>query len=95
VLIKGGHSSGDLCTDLLVTRKGATVFEARRIATRNTHGTGCTYASAIAAHLANGHTLEPAVRASHAWLQKAILAADALRIGSGQGPVHHFHEMWQ
>jgi hydroxymethylpyrimidine/phosphomethylpyrimidine kinase len=69
-------------------------LDAPRIATRNTHGTGCTLSSAIAAGLAKGMTLPDAVEAAHGWLHRAILAADALEIGQGHGPVHHFHEVW-
>lgn len=95
VLMKGGHGGGSTCTDLLVTAEGAVLsFEAPRQATRNTHGTGCSLSSAIAAELAKGRTLEDAVRAAHGWLQQAILGADRLRIGSGHGPVHHFHGIW-
>ena len=94
VLMKGGHSSGSECVDLLVTREGVTRFSAERIQTNNTHGTGCTLSSAIAAHLALGYSMVDAVRRSHAYLHEAIRKADTLHIGSGHGPVHHFHEAW-
>lgn len=95
VLMKGGHGGGGICTDILTTAEGTRLhLEAPRIATRNTHGTGCSLSSAIAAELAKGRTLEDAVRAAHAWLQWAIRAADGLRIGTGHGPVHHFHGLW-
>jgi len=94
VLMKGGHGQGQTCVDLLVTRDGVLRLEAARIATRNTHGTGCSLSAAIAAGLARGRRLEDAVRAAHGWLQGAIRAADALGIGQGRGPVHHFHEAW-
>ncbi|MEL6587365.1 MAG: bifunctional hydroxymethylpyrimidine kinase/phosphomethylpyrimidine kinase, partial [Pseudomonadota bacterium] len=62
VLMKGGHSDGDVCVDVLVDANGVVaVFEAPRIPTRNTHGTGCTYAAAVAAHLAHGRALPDAV----------------------------------
>lgn len=96
VLMKGGHSVGDLCTDLLLRKDGApVVLSAKRIKTKNTHGTGCTLSSAIAAGLARGQTVEDATRSAHAYLQGAIAAADSLSIGSGHGPVHHFHNMWE
>ncbi len=95
VLIKGGHGAGDLCIDRLFTDKGETPHSGPRIFTRNTHGTGCTYAAAIAAHLAKGLALEKAVREAHDWLHAAIRAADRLQIGAGHGPVHHFHENWR
>lgn len=94
VLMKGGHGSGDICTDLLVTAQDVVPLRAARIATRNTHGTGCTLSAAIAAGLAKGLGLEPAVAQAHAYLQGAIAAADALAVGHGHGPVHHFHKVW-
>ena len=94
VLMKGGHGSGAICTDLLVTAQGATPFSARRPATRNTHGTGCTLSAAIAAGVAQGLPLVQAVGVAHRYLQRAIAAADDLHVGSGHGPVHHFHHWW-
>lgn len=94
VLMKGGHAPGAVCTDLLVTEGGLVRFEAPRVATRNTHGTGCTLSSAIAAGLARGRPLVEAVGAAHAWLHAAIRAADGLGVGRGRGPVHHFHAVW-
>ena len=94
VLMKGGHARGPVCTDLLVEPTGVTRFEAPRVETRNTHGTGCTLSAAIAAGLAHGLPLAEAVARAHAWLQEAIRAADRLRVGSGNGPVHHFHGIW-
>lgn len=94
VLMKGGHGTGGTCTDWLVTSEGTEAFEAERIATANTHGTGCSLSSAIAAGLARGLPLPVAVHRAHAWLHGAIRAADTLEIGRGHGPVHHFHEVW-
>lgn len=95
VLMKGGHSAGATCTDVLLTDTGAALsLSAPRIETQNTHGTGCTYSAAIAAQVAQGLTLTEAVTTAHGYLQKAIAAADGLTIGSGHGPVHHFHETW-
>ncbi|MDD9718384.1 bifunctional hydroxymethylpyrimidine kinase/phosphomethylpyrimidine kinase [Dinoroseobacter sp. PD6] len=95
VLMKGGHGRGATCVDLLVDGEGAPLrLEAPRIATRNTHGTGCTLSAAIAAELAKGADLRRAVTAAHGYLQGAIAAADRLDIGTGHGPVHHFHEVW-
>ncbi|MEM9737464.1 MAG: bifunctional hydroxymethylpyrimidine kinase/phosphomethylpyrimidine kinase [Pseudomonadota bacterium] len=95
VLLKGGHGRSDICTDLLVSGEGVIELEAKRVATKNTHGTGCTLSAAIAAGLAKGMALGPAVREAHAYLQAAIRAADQLQIGAGHGPVHHFHAMWR
>jgi hydroxymethylpyrimidine/phosphomethylpyrimidine kinase len=95
VLMKGGHAEGALCKDLLVSSGGDNMwFEAPRLDTRNTHGTGCSLSSGIAAGLAKGLDLPDAVSAAHAWLHGAIAAADSLAIGSGHGPVHHFHALW-
>lgn len=94
VLMKGGHAEGPVCTDLLIgpaTRS----FSAPRIETGNTHGTGCSLSSAIAAGLAQGLPVPEAVARAHGWLQGAIAAADRLRVGSGHGPVHHFHQWWR
>jgi hydroxymethylpyrimidine/phosphomethylpyrimidine kinase len=94
VLIKGGHAQGAESVDLLVDEAGVTRFASRRIATRNTHGTGCTLSSAIAAGLAKGLALPDAVRAAKTYVAAAIAAADELTIGKGRGPVHHFHGRW-
>ncbi|ETX30134.1 phosphomethylpyrimidine kinase [Roseivivax isoporae LMG 25204] len=94
VLMKGGHGAGARCADLLVTRDGVATFEAPRLATRNTHGTGCSLSSAIAANMARGSSPHAAVARAHRWLHGAIAAADRLEVGSGHGPVHHFHEVW-
>ncbi len=94
VLIKGGHDSGAESVDLLVELDAVTRLAASRIATRNTHGTGCTLSSAIAAGLAKGETLGAAVRAAKAYVTDALLAAERLKVGSGHGPVHHFHAWW-
>jgi hydroxymethylpyrimidine/phosphomethylpyrimidine kinase len=93
--MKGGHAKGGTCTDLLVMQNAKTAsFSAPRIDTRNTHGTGCTYSSTIAANLAKGLELQEAVAQAHSYLQGAIAAADTIDIGSGHGPVHHFHALW-
>jgi hydroxymethylpyrimidine/phosphomethylpyrimidine kinase len=67
---------------------------APRIATSNTHGTGCTLSSAIAAVLAKGFSCVDAVRAAKSYVTAAICAADRLKVGKGHGPVHHFHVWW-
>jgi hydroxymethylpyrimidine/phosphomethylpyrimidine kinase len=94
VLIKGGHAEGPESVDLLVERGACTRLTAPRVETRNTHGTGCTLASAIAAGLAKGLPLADAVRAAKAYIGAAIAAAERLQVGSGAGPVHHFHGWW-
>jgi hydroxymethylpyrimidine/phosphomethylpyrimidine kinase len=94
VLIKGGHGGGAESTDILVTGSDVLRLAVPRIAARNTHGTGCTLASAIAAGLAKGDTLADAVRAAKAYVTGAIAAADRLAVGGGRGPVHHFFRWW-
>jgi len=94
VLIKGGHDTGPESIDLLVEPQSTTRLSAERIATRNTHGTGCTLSAAIAAGLASGQTLTDAVRGAKSYITAAIAAADRLSVGSGHGPVHHFHRQW-
>jgi hydroxymethylpyrimidine/phosphomethylpyrimidine kinase len=94
VLIKGGHSSGPESVDFLADASGVARLAAARVATRNTHGTGCTLSSAIAAALAKGKPLSEAVRVAKAYVTAAIGAADRLTVGQGHGPVHHFHQWW-
>ena len=94
VLIKGGHGSGAESVDLLVERAGVARFAASRIATENTHGSGCTLSAAIAAGLAKGAALADAVGAAKDFISRAIAAAGRLAIGSGHGPVHHLHAWW-
>ena len=94
VLIKGGHAEGANAVDLYVDGEGDMRLEAPRVTTRNTHGTGCTLSSAIAAELAKGATLREAVAKAKAYVTAAIGAADELHIGKGRGPVHHFHAWW-
>jgi hydroxymethylpyrimidine/phosphomethylpyrimidine kinase len=87
VLMKGGHLDGERVTDLLLTPEGETLFESARLETRHTHGTGCTLASACAAGLAQGLTLEAAVARAWAYVQEAIARAPGL--GRGHGPLDH------
>jgi len=102
VLLKGGHLPGDELLDLLFDGDRMVELPARRIDTRNTHGTGCTLSSAIAALLpqtaqAAGQfrPVETAVRHARQWLLGAIAHAGELAVGSGHGPVHHFHALWR
>ena len=91
VLIKGGHGQGTESIDYLIGGDGIIALAAPRIATRNTHGTGCSLSSAIAAGLAKGEDVETAVGNAKVWLSAAIAAADRLEVGHGNGPIHHFH----
>jgi hydroxymethylpyrimidine/phosphomethylpyrimidine kinase len=95
VLLKGGHlPAADESPDLLVDGDDVTWLEGHRVATQRTHGTGCTLSSALAAELAWGAPALEAVRAAKAYLTRAIAHADALGVGRGHGPVHHFHALW-
>lgn len=95
-LVKGGHLSGALAPDVLFDGARVSTFTAPRIDTRNTHGTGCTLSSAIAAWLARGYDLRASVEAAKVYLTGALAASGELSVGSGagHGPVHHFHALW-
>jgi hydroxymethylpyrimidine/phosphomethylpyrimidine kinase len=95
VLIKGGHGGGDESVDLMIGGDGVVRLLAKRIDTKNTHGTGCTLSSAIAAHLARGLDVVAAAHAAKTYVTNAIAAADRLDVGSGHGPLHHFHAHWK
>lgn len=92
VLVKGGHSEGD-ATDILYDGESFHAFSAPRIQTKNTHGTGCTYSSAIASNLALGFPMEKAVERAKAYVTTAI--AHGLELGRGNGPTHHFVELYE
>lgn len=98
VLLKGGHLHGDQASDVLVWRESPKqqlqfeVLRSARIATNNTHGTGCTLAAAIAAGLAKGETLASAVGKAKHFISQAIAHADELTIGAGAGPVNHLFQ---
>ncbi|HZL30445.1 MAG TPA: bifunctional hydroxymethylpyrimidine kinase/phosphomethylpyrimidine kinase [Pseudolabrys sp.] len=91
VLIKGGHGAGDESVDLLIGEGETMRLTASRIATKNTHGTGCTLSSAIAAELAKGRDLVTAAQDAKAYVTAAIAAADKLNVGHGHGPLDHFY----
>ena len=94
VLVKGGHADGPESVDILLDSTGVHRFATPRVVTRNTHGTGCTLSSAIAAGMAKGLPLSEAVAAAKSYVTAGIRAADRLAIGRGHGPVHHFHAIW-
>jgi hydroxymethylpyrimidine/phosphomethylpyrimidine kinase len=94
VLIKGGHGQGSKSIDYLVRASGTIALAAPRVATQNTHGTGCSLSSAIAAGLAKGEDLETAVRDAKAFVSAAITASDRFSVGHGHGPIHHFHRFY-
>lgn len=89
VYLKGGHLKGDTARDVLATLDGIKIFEHPRIDTNNTHGTGCTLSSAIAAYLGHGHPLEIACQKAKNYLTSALKSAHSLNVGKGHGPVHH------
>lgn len=102
VLVKGGHLAGESSPDALIDSNGQTSgargsvveFSTPRVMTKNTHGTGCSLSSAVATTMAQtGNWSEAVSRAKH-WLQDAILHADALQVGQGNGPINHFHQLW-
>ncbi len=89
-LIKGGHRGTRTADDYLLAAEQEQWFSSPRVATRNTHGTGCTLSSAIAASLAKGEPLAEAVGAAKRYLDAALAGADRLNVGAGAGPVDHF-----
>lgn len=91
VVIKGGHRRGP-ATDVFYDGSAFHELSAARIPTKNTHGTGCTYSAALAAHLAQGDTIEVAVGRAKRYITEAI--ENAFSIGSGHSPVHHFYDRW-
>ena len=93
VLMKGGHLPSQESPDYLITRNNIIKVTSPKIATKNTHGTGCTLSAAIAALLPKHH-LEDAIKHAKNYLQGAIEHADSLKIGKGIGPTHHFYQWW-
>jgi hydroxymethylpyrimidine/phosphomethylpyrimidine kinase len=92
VLLKGGHLHGEVVSDLLLMPGGAlTWMRAPRIHSANTHGTGCTLSSAIAAHLALGASLAEAVQGARVFVRAALAAGAKVRTGAGSGPLNHGH----
>ena len=96
VFLKGGALKGDISVDLLYDRSsGETLeLESPRVDTLNSHGTGCTISSAIAANLAKGKDLSVAVQEAKQYIDGALQGGSEIRIGNGHGPVHHFHNWW-
>ena len=96
VLVKGGHLASEKLVDVLWDYEGQEVefYENKRLATKNSHGTGCTLSSAIAAFSAKGMALKDAVLHAEKYLHSAIKAGSQYIIGKGHGPVHHFYNSW-
>lgn len=95
VYLKGGHLTESESPDLLLSRETSLTFEAPRISTKNTHGTGCTLSAAIAAQLGRGESVPEAVRKAKAYVYEAIAHADELGVGHGHGPTNHFATLWR
>jgi hydroxymethylpyrimidine/phosphomethylpyrimidine kinase len=95
VLIKGGHAEGEEAVDLLIGQGEVVRLSAKRIATNNTHGTGCTLSSAIAAGLAKGLDFISATQEAKKYVTAAIANADRLEVGHGHGPLYHFYREWR
>ncbi len=95
VYLKGGHLPGDDAFDLLTDGDRMIELNAPRISTKNTHGTGCTLSAALAALLPQIGDVPEAARRAKAYLTDALRHADQLAVGSGAGPVHHFHALWR
>lgn len=89
VYLKGGHMKGEKAVDVLAQNGKLDRFETQRIETRHTHGSGCTLSSALAAFLARGLKLEQAAQAAKNYVTSAIIHADELHVGKGNGPLHH------
>jgi hydroxymethylpyrimidine/phosphomethylpyrimidine kinase len=94
VLVKGGHGSSDTLIDVLFDGTRFVELPAPRIRTKNTHGTGCTLSSAIAALAPQRPTIEAAVRDARGYVLAAIRRSGELQVGGGHGPLHHFHALW-
>jgi hydroxymethylpyrimidine/phosphomethylpyrimidine kinase len=94
VMLKGGHLDGPESIDVIDNGSTQVELRAARIPTKNTHGTGCTLSAAIAALLPQHADAVDAIRAAKAYLTAAIAASGQLSVGSGHGPVHHFHTLW-
>ena len=94
VLLKGGHLPGNDTIDILHDGDQMIELPGHRIQTRNTHGTGCTLSAALAALLPQMDSVVDATKEAKKYLVAAIAHADALKVGHGHGPVHHFHKLW-
>jgi hydroxymethylpyrimidine/phosphomethylpyrimidine kinase len=95
VMLKGGHLPGGEALDLLHDGDRMIELSAPRVDTRNTHGTGCTLSAALAALLPQSADVPSAARGAKNYLTEALRHADELAVGSGHGPVHHFHALWK
>lgn len=93
VLLKGGHMQTPDSTDIWVTANHVQAFSSSRIASQNTHGTGCTLSSAISSYLAQGNTMEASISAAKHYITQALNGAKDYQLGQGSGPVEHFYQL--
>lgn len=95
VLLKGGHLTGETSRDIYMDYNRTEILEAKRVPTKNNHGTGCTLSSALAAYMARGMPAREAAQSAKNYITAALQDSEKLTIGSGAGPVHHFHALWK
>ncbi len=95
VLLKGGHLTGQTSRDIYLDKNGLKILECQRIKTKNNHGTGCTLSSALAAYMARGMPAHEAAQSAKNYITAALQNSGKLDVGSGAGPVHHFHDLWK
>lgn len=96
VVVKGGHMAGRVCPDAILVPGAAPLeIEMPRVATQNTHGTGCSLSSGLATSRARCGDWATAFRQTKRWLHDAVAHADELDVGTGHGPIHHFHALYQ
>lgn len=93
-VVKGGHGGGELSRDCLLNEGVVHWFDAKRIGTKNTHGTGCTFSAAIAALLAQGLNVVEATEGAKKYLTEALRSGAEYQLGFGNGPVNHFYNVW-
>ena len=94
VIVKGGHSKSNFCRDLLYYDDNKYRFDAERIDTKNTHGTGCTFSAAIGVFLGYEYSIPESVKRAKTYITNALNAYKDQKIGKGHGPVHHFYNSW-
>jgi len=95
VLLKGGHLREKSSRDIYIDKDRQEIFELKRVDTKNNHGTGCTLSSALAAFMARGLPAHEAASNAKKYVTNALTASNALKVGHGAGPVHHFHSVWK
>lgn len=94
VILKGGHLDSNIARDLFLSKETKEFIDAKKIDTKNTHGTGCTLSAAICSYIARGYSELEACKLAKEYLFNALLAAKSNSVGKGAGPVHHFYSIW-